>query len=284
MDKIRSVVVISDTHCGCKLGLCPPEVMLDEGGTYHHSPLQAKVWAYWIDFWENWVPRVTKGEPYVIVHNGDTIDGVHHQSVTQISQNLTDQKRIAEEVLRPRISGAALVNGGPGYYHIRGTEAHVGKSGQDEEEVAKTLGAIPDENGNHARWDLWLRLDGALIHFCHHIGTTSSAAYESTAVWKEMVEAYNEAGRSGEEPPDVVVRSHRHRHFKTEVSTNKGNGISLVTPGWQLKTPFVWRGALGRTGTPEIGGCVIRAGSEGEDNVYTRFKVWKIQRTPPVCL
>lgn len=274
---VNNVIVVSDTHCGCKLGLAPPEVTLDEGGIYTHSFLQAKVWSMWEHFWDEWVPDVTKGEDYVVVHNGDVIDGVHHNSVTQITNNIEDQRRIARAVLLPRIKNPKCV----GYYHIRGTEAHVGKSAQDEEGVAEALGAIPDDSGNHARWDLWLRMgNGALVNFTHHVGTTSSAAYESTAIYKEMVEAFVEAGRWGDEPPDVVVRSHRHRQFETRIATKKGYGIALVTPAWQLKTPFVWRGSLGRTGTPQIGGYLIRTGDE--DSVYTRFKTWKIERSPEV--
>ena len=87
MNTIKNVVVISDTHCGCQLGLCPPVVNLDNGGTYVQSSLQKKLWEMWNEFWDVWIPMVTKGEPYIIVHNGDAIDGVHHNSVTQITHN-----------------------------------------------------------------------------------------------------------------------------------------------------------------------------------------------------
>lgn len=273
---IHNAIVISDTHFGCQLALCPPKVVLDNGGTYRQSDLQKKLWKLWNHFWDEWVPDATKGEPYIIVHNGDVIDGVHHNSTTQISQNKTDQSRIAIDVLGPRIAKAEA------YFHIRGTEAHVGKSASNEEAIAAALGAVPDEKGNHARWDMWLRMQTALIHFSHHVGTTQSAAYESTAVYKEMIEAYTEAGRWNNEPPDVIVRSHRHRAFETKVPTAKGYGISLVTPCWQLKTPFVWRLPMGRTSLPQIGGILIRAGKE--DPIYTRSKVWPIERTPEVSL
>ena len=148
--KIKNIIVISDIHCGCQLGLCPPKVKLDSGGTYHSSKLQKKVWKMWEYFWNEWTPMVTKGEPYIIVNNGDAIDGVHHSSVTQISHNITDQIQIAKDVLTPIINHKNCA----GYYHIRGTEAHVGKSGQSEEGLAKALGAIPDEIGNYARWEL----------------------------------------------------------------------------------------------------------------------------------
>jgi hypothetical protein len=278
---INNIVVISDTHFGCKLGLCPPEVILDEGGTYHHSSLQAKVWAMWNEFWEDWIPEVTKGEPYILVHNGDVIDGVHHNSVTQISHNIEDQTKIALQVLRPVIASSECY----GYYHIRGTEAHIGSSGQYEEAIARQLHARPQIVGgkrNYARWELWLQFGRGktLVHFTHHVGQTNSAAYESTAVYKELVEAYNEAGRWADKAPQAVVRSHRHRQFEIKIATEKGYSFSVVTPGWQLKTPFVYKIGLGRSTTPQIGGYLLRSGDE--DVLYTRFKVWKIGRPPTV--
>lgn len=272
--KIKNAVVISDLHIGSKLGLCCPHFVLDEGTPIGQTPLQKKTWSYWEHFWKEWVPQVTKGESYVIVNNGDTIDGDHHNTSSILTKNWTDQEELAFDILYPVVNDHLCA----GYYHIRGTEAHGGESGQAEERLAKRLDAKADEIGNHARWELWSRLgeNNSLVHFTHHIGTTSSAAYESTAVWKELVEAYNEAGRWGNEPPDCVVRSHRHRQFEIRIPTEKGYGIVFVTPGWQLKTPFVYRGALGRSGTPQIGGYVIREGNE--DSLFTRFKVWTIKR------
>ena len=48
--KIRNAIVISDGHTGDQLGLCPPEVPLNHGGTYHHSKYQAGVWECWEKF------------------------------------------------------------------------------------------------------------------------------------------------------------------------------------------------------------------------------------------
>jgi hypothetical protein len=271
-EKVNNIIVISDTHCGCQLALMPPEISLDNGNIVKQSVLQQKMWSYWESFWEEWVPKVTKGQPYYIVHNGDAIDGVHHNSVTQITHNITDQIQIARDVLMPRINNKKCI----GYYHIRGTEAHVGKSAQSEEGLARSLGAIADSKGNAARWEMWMKVQGHLIHFTHHVGTTQSASYESTAVWKEMVEAYTESGRWLQEPPDMVVRSHRHRQFEIKTATRRGYGTSIVTPAWQLKTPFVYRLGMGRASQPQVGGYLIRVGDE--DGLYTRFKVWDIER------
>jgi hypothetical protein len=274
MKPIKNMIVVSDQHFGCEMGLFPlTKFRMDGGGYYYPSTLQKKVAQLWKIFWDEWVPEVTKGDSYIVVNNGDSIDGTHHGSVTQITQNLERQKELAITCLMPIVQNKKCVQ----YYHIRGTEAHVGKSGQYEEEIANALGAKPDENGNHARWEMWYNLQNKLIHFSHHIGTTGSSAYESTAVYKEMVEQFVEAGRWDDLPPDVIVRSHRHRQFETRIATKTGYGISLVTPGWQLKTPFVHKLPGGRASTPQLGGYLIRCGDE--DQIFTRFKVWRISRS-----
>jgi hypothetical protein len=265
MENIKNVIVISDTHCGCAFGLYNGGFVRDEGIEVKPSKLQKKVWKMWETFWNEWVPRVTKEEPYVVVHNGDIIDGEHHKTTTHITGNTTDQMEIAYRIMRPVVEKAHK------YFQIRGTEVHTGEAGRNEEELAKRLGAEPDELGNHSRYELWLRMSNYLIHFSHHIGATGSSAYESTAVYKEMVEAFNEAGRWGDDPPDVVVRSHRHRQFETRIATE-----------WQLKVPYVHRLPSGRASTPQVGGYLIRHGPE--DQIFTRFKVWKIKRPREVIV
>ena len=267
---------MSDTHCGSTLGLCSPEGhKLDDGGTYKPSRLQRTVWNIWEDkFWNGWVPRVTKGEPYDLIINGDAIDGDHHRTPTIISTNLHDQFKAAEQCLAPAVK-KALESGGR-YYHVRGTEAHVGPSAQEEERLAEALKAVPDEEGNHARWELWKTIGGALVHCSHHIGVSGSQAYESSALMREMAEALVESGRWGDEKPDIIVRSHRHRCMNVTIPTDKGMGIVVVTPGWQLLTPFTFRIVQGRVGQPQFGGILIRAGDE---EAHVRLFVERIGRS-----
>ena len=164
------------------------------------------------------------------------------------------------------------------YYHIRGTEAHVGKSGEESEQVAKELGAKPNKDGQYARFELWLGLGkkNHLIHFLHHIGTTSSSAHESSAVNAELAAEFVEAARWGEVAPSVIVRSHRHRAMEVRLPTKHGFATASVTPGWQLKTPFTWKIAGARLAPPQIGGMVIRCDDAG--NLYTKMFVKHIQR------
>lgn len=275
----RNLVVVSDTHAGCKLGLINPgtKVRLDDGGFYQPSEFQEQIWVLWREFWDEWVPTVTRGEPYDIVHNGDVIEGVHHRATTPVTHNILDQKRIAVAALQPTIDRCKKKGGQ--YYHVRGTAAHVGSSSIFEEEVAETLGAKPNKDGQYARYDLWKRVGtkrGPLVHLLHHIGTTSSAAHEASAVNAELTAEYVEAARWGREPPDFIVRSHRHRSIAVDINSSKGYAAALVTPGWQGKTPFSWKIAGARISEPQFGGLVIR---QGDEEFFYRRKVWSIGRS-----
>lgn len=279
---VRNLIVVSDTHCGCRLGLYGPEPMrVDGGGSYLPSAFQQKMWALWREFWDEWVPEVTRGEPYDVVHNGDAIDGSHHNSTTQISHNIEDQIRIAERVIRPE-ADRCRASGGV-YYHIRGTEAHVGQSGEYEERLARNLGALPNDQGQYARFDLWKRVGhptkrvhAPLVHLLHHIGTTSSAAHESSAVNAELTAEYVEAARWQREPPDFVVRSHRHRSIAVDLNSAKGYAAAIVTPAWQGKTPYVWKIPGARITEPQIGGIMIR---QGDEEFYYRRWVKSFDRS-----
>lgn len=273
--RVKNLIVVSDTHCGCRLGLAPPGVIpLDGGGSYRISKAQGQMYALWREFWDTWVPEVTKGEPFDVVHNGDAVDGRHHNSTTQISHNLEDQSRIAELVLRPIVKQCK--DSGGTYYHIRGTEAHVGQSGENEERLARSLGAKPNEEGQHARFDLWKRVGSCLVHLLHHVGTTGSAAHEASAVNAELTAEYVEAARWHREPPDFIVRSHRHRSIAVDLNSAKGYAAAIVTPAWQLKTPYVWKIPGARISEPQFGGILIR---QGDEEFYYRRRVWSIDRS-----
>jgi len=260
---IRNTVVVSDEHCGCKLGLYSRvPIKLDDGGPYLPSITQLFIMDCWDEFWNVFVPWATHGEPYQIVNNGDALEGVHHRATTPITHNLTDQGRIALACLKPivdRCKGR--------FYMVRGTGAHVGVSAYNEEKLAEELGAIPNELGQFCRWDLWMEEGNGLIHFLHHIGTTSSAHHEASAVNAEMTAEYVEAARWGNRAPTVIVRSHRHRNIEVRIPTKDGYATGVVTPAWQGKTEFSWRIAGGRLSPPQIGGIVIRADDNG--HLYT---------------
>lgn len=270
--KVNNIVVVSDTHVGCQLAILPKEgARMDEGGWYKPNRLQSKLCDYWEEFWEGFVPETTKGEPYIVVHNGDMTDGVHHNSTTMWSQNPEDQCEAAAQLMEPRIKGAEA------FYMVRGTEAHVGKSAYYEERLAKRLGAKPDKDGHYARWKLWMPFGSQdLIHFLHHVGSTGSTNYKHSALSKELAEMYTNAGRWQNKPPTILVRSHRHTcdwaGSPTGLRNSKhltGTAEIFTTPCWQGKTPFAYKIPGARQGQPEFGGLVIRY-HQSDDVTFVR--------------
>ena len=281
MSATKRLVVISDLHSGCRLGLCPSGgVPLDDGGMYLPSDLQLKLWSMWREFWDDFVPTVTGGKPWALVVNGDAIDGVHHGSTTQVSHNLLDQVRIARDCLEPVVARSA------GYYHVRGTEAHAGKSGRLEEQLAESLGAVTSQQGQSARHELWKKVGTHLVHVAHHV--ESGVGSEAAGPYRELQSMFSESARWGRRPPDGIARSHRHRCIVTEIPTGRGAGASrgrepsstaacVVTPGWQGRTPFTYKTTTGRVATPQFGGVVIT--SVGGRLVIHR-RVWTVDRSP----
>lgn len=270
MKRIRHIVCVSDIHAGSTVAVCPQEFELDDGGLYRYSKYQRVLWQWWTEFWGKWIRHCVGREPYAVVINGDALEGVHHGSTSAISMNLADQERLAFEILEPVRQKCAR------FFLIRGTEAHVGKTGQHEEQLAIKLDA-DGEGKTASRWDLWAELGGRLIHFAHHIGTTSSSSYESSALMRELTAAFVEAGQWGERFPDLVIRSHRHRYSKVGVPTYSGQAEVHVTPGWQLHTPFTYKAHSMRI--PQIGGICITASNDG---LLIRRRIWAPARASAV--
>jgi hypothetical protein len=272
---MKSVITVSDLHVGSTMGLCPPIVKVTDRGEYRPNKYQRTLRKYWINFWRVIVPERTQGAKMRVVEiNGDAIDGVHHETVSVFSTSLRAQEEAAIEKLQEirEICPVPIDE----FYFVKGTEAHVGKAGDNEERIAKAIGAVPNETGEYASYQWWIDVDGCLFQFAHHIGVTSSAAYESSAPMREMIAGLIEAAQWDRKLPHIFVRSHRHRFIEVPIPTVNGRIRSIITPGWQLRTPNVER--IDRMRMPHIGGVIFNV-EEGECQV--REKIYPLPEPKP---
>lgn len=253
--------IVSDLHCGSTLGLCHPDgVGLDDGGTYLPSSAQTKLWRCWEEYWQVVEDRA-KGAALVVVVNGDALDGDHHKTAQIVSKNLAaTQQEIAERVLDP-----ALALSPAAVHVVRGTEAHVGASGEFEESLARSLGCPRcPSTGAASRWHLQCVSEGVLLDFAHHGRLGQRPWTKMTGPATLAAQILQAAAKHKSPCPDLAVRSHYHQ----EADTFDNYPVRVIqTRGWQLSTAFVHRIAAGSV--PEIGGLIVTC----EDGRYEVEKV-----------
>jgi len=255
-----TIAVISDLHCNSTVGLCPPYVALDDGGSYRPSKAQRWIWARWLEY----VAAVgashkRNGGKLYIVFNGDMVDGDHHRTTQIITNNITTQGTIAIDAITP------LLDLSPDYtFVIRGTEAHAGRSAMDEEAIARDIGAEPEpETGNHSWWHLVANIGGVLIDFAHHGRTGSRYWTRGNSTMSLAADMVMQYAARGDKMPQVAFRAHKH----TPVDTGDNYPIRLIQmASWQLSTAFGHKIAAGSV--LPIGGYIVSAG----DGVYTLAK------------
>ena len=254
--EVLPVVVVSDLHVGCEMALMPREGWLRDGGNLvTPSKLQGVLCDWWDEFWA-WCDEETGGR-YDVVVNGDLIEGVHHRATTPWSANIGVQRACCESILLPVRERARRL------YVIRGTEAHVGQSAEDDEAIARGIKADRAEGAHgYAAWEMFYRFGDHLAHFAHHVSTSSSPFSETSALLREQVTGYVEAGRWGDEPAAMYIRSHRHICSGICHPSRHGITSTWTSPAWQLKTPYVHKiGA--RMTQPQIGGLLLCVGDMG---------------------
>lgn len=267
-----AIVTISDLHIGSHSGLCSWDGLhLDNGGHVAPSVFQEYLWKCWVHYWNEFVPTNTAGfDKTIVVVNGDAVDGNHHNSPDLVA-NVKDQEKAAVSILGD-IRNRYQV------YIVRGTEAHGGLGEQSTERIASTLDCPQDEIGNHSVWQLWLEAAGVVFQFAHHIGTTSSAAYETSAPMRELVAGLVEAAQWGAPVADIYTRSHRHRYIPVSIPRSGDRDIQLViTPAWQLRTPFVEK--IDRMRLPHIGGVLYLA-EDGKCQILK--KLYEMPKPQPI--
>lgn len=247
---MEHLVIVSDGHQGDRAGICPPESVLDLGGRYKIGWLQEIIWEWWGEF-RCEIDQRTKGN-YILLVNGDWLEGDHHRTKNAFSLNLNDQLAAAMVTLGPLARRAKAT------YITRGTGAHAGQSAEWEEAFAREIGAVRDKNsGIYSRPALNLLIEDVLVNASHYIGVSGSTQYESSALMQEATRVFTECARWNRRVPDLIVRSHRHRHLAIPIKRAGGKTTIFTTAGWQLKTPYVYGIAGGGVSTPQIGGSII---------------------------
>ena len=218
--KARLLLQISDLHIGSTVGLWPEGFTANEGYLIGQNKFQKWLWKCWLDM-QDWVDRVTDGDSFDLVVNGDLVEGIHHRSLQVMSPDVGDQTAAVDSV------ASRLVKNAESIHIIKGTECH---TRNDEVRLGRAMGASLDPMTGQNAWDsLDIELHGTLYNFAHHISATARTYLEAGAHSISLGNISHSRARSGKRVPLVVGRAHRHRHGVW----NDGNQISAICGAWQ---------------------------------------------------
>jgi hypothetical protein len=269
---IEVVIPVGDLHCGSVVGLCPPEVTLDEGQKYRHNLIQKWTWECWMDFCYSFVPSVVRKRQYAVVVNGDAIDGVHHGGHELVTTEESLHIAIAVECLKHLTENAAKV------FVVKGTPTHVKRT--SESSIGAMIGAEQDpDTGQFAAYHWLLNIRGCPVSFRHHMSTSTRASLYGTGLSVHLAEEQIQAVRYGQTVPRVVVRSHRH----TPGLYRDDKAMAVSLPAWQGLTSFGHK--VVPAAVNGVGGAALDWAGLGDGELPAYIpQVYRPARKEAVCL
>lgn len=251
---------VGDLHCGSTVALCPPEIPLDDGGTYTASKHQRWLWECWLDYWQKVdEKRKALNAKLYVGFNGDLVDGNHHGTVQIVTGNPNAQHVIFNACIKP-------VNAlkPDAYFFTRGTSAHAGKSGSSEESIAdglrkdgRPVHGDPD-TGKASWWHYRGNVGGIRLDATHH-GRTGMR--EHTRGGAQVLYAHDillAHVKDGDPFPNLCIRSHYHR-WNDSYDACPVRVVQL--PAWQLATEYVKKVAADTMA--DVGGLILTVPGDG---------------------
>jgi len=256
----EAVILVADTHINSKTALCAPSIYDDDGNKHEQNKIQKWLWLKWKTCIKD-IDELTSGYKRTVVFDGDIIElDAKNRSNQVISKNPSTILSTVDKTIQPleALSDRMFV--------IRGTEAHVGKSGWIEDMMAEKYQAITDpETNRFSWWHLRAKFAGVKFDIAHHASMgTLPWTYANNVMKLVQLTRYHYLDWN-EEPPDVVVRAHNHR-FADSGETFSTRGVFL--PCWQFHNSYLYR--IGKENDrPHIGAVVFLC----EDGKYEMKKL-----------
>jgi len=192
---IKRVLAIGDFHCGQSAGLTPPGYEISPLVGPRHQAVRRATW----DFY---AAKVNEIKPDVVIFNGDAIDGKGQSSggTELLYADRNVQVDMAVDCLN-------TIPGKPKIVMSYGTAYHTGKEEDFEDQIADRVGA--ERIGGEDVIDV----NGLIINYRHHIGSSSVPHGRHTAIAKEVLWNKLWAMRGEYPQADVILRSHVHYHI-----------------------------------------------------------------------
>lgn len=233
------IAVISDTHAGHKLGLCNPDVVLNEervdGSIQPYHPRLNSIQEYLWDAYTNDMNAVLKwaaGSRIILLHNGDATQWVKH-SEHLMSTRIADHITIAVDNIKPWLNnGVEIVR------FSKGTDSHVGGEGSTEILIGQQLAALYPESNISTVYHGLIQLEGLGIDYAHHGPPPGSRKWlvGNQARYNLRDFMLGELLK-GNIPARILLRAHYHEWIPPETLAMEYKGVTywstmVLTPSY----------------------------------------------------
>lgn len=219
---IKHGIALSDTHCGSKVGLTPPEWQIRP--VSKSSTKRNKWYEIGRELWQRFDDNLKKLPKldFVLV-GGDLIDGKAPKSgatdlLTSDVQEQCDMSVAVFSHIRKYCKPDVKI------IAVYGTDYHVATEGQDwESEIAHKSGFT--KIGAHE----WIDVNGVVFDIKHKIGSSQVPHGRYTAIARDQLWALLWAEREEQPRSNILLRAHAHYYSAIENSS----GLAMILPALQ---------------------------------------------------
>jgi hypothetical protein len=231
---MSATLLLADLHCNSSVALAPNNIVFTDGDGHRLSGGQ-----YWLlDNWNKVIERVTEISKHGVlrtVFNGDLVDGDAKDRTWQIiTRNPVTITHMCAELLEP----LAKVSSG-GFIFIKGTPAHVGKSGNLEELVADDFDISKEEPDTKSKlWPIFQGfIDDVKIQIAHHGSAGGLTQNKKLTASKYAAKLIFDYAERKDKPPDIAF--YGHSHLWSDSYDNFAATRCIFLPSWSLATEYI---------------------------------------------
>lgn len=244
------LAIVSDLHVNSTVGLCPEQMVNDDGLTVLPSKSQQWLRAQWVNFWQDvdLAGEHYKVDSISVIVNGDWGDKNRHSQYQLITLNEGSIIDWMVDVMQPVRSTAERI------FVVRGTEAHTGGAGWMEEQAAQDIGAVVDPNTGLSSW--WVfrgTLEGVNVLATHHPGTNGTRPWTMGAAANRAAAMVMDAHYNDDWKPHLAVFGHVHHY---EDSGDNHPVRAIFNRPWTLIDAYSHRHGYG-IASPSVGGLIV---------------------------
>lgn len=227
-----TVVIIADDHAGSPAGLFPGEHWeLEDGNALLPNDWQLTLRSHWLDCAAQ-VADWRRGGRLIIVHAGDAVEGVHHNSVQMLTNRVDEHERMHIANMQEFMELTGFKRRTDQLIYLAGTEAHTGTGNSSTERIVRTLLKCEELDNRQVRMALYADIDGVLFDVAHEGFRVGARDWTRTNSIRAYLESHwSICAKQGRKVPRYTVRAHMHTFAHAQVEDRQG---AIVTEGFLM--------------------------------------------------